>query len=68
MFPDARGGAQRDLLFEKSLQDMRADLPSAPWRRECPSIMRRIAIVVVAAVVVTLSDVVAVPRAASAFD
>ena len=38
-----------------SLADVRADLPSPPWRRERPSIVRRVAIVVVAGVAVTLT-------------
>jgi hypothetical protein len=50
--PEARNATQ---AVRESLADMRADLPSAPWRRERLSIMRRVAIVVVAAVAVTLT-------------
>lgn len=38
-----------------SLADMRAEFPAGPWRRQRPSIVRSIAIVVVAGVAVTLT-------------
>lgn len=46
VLPDAREA------IRESLSDLRADLPS-PWRRERPSLARRIAIVVVAGVAIT---------------
>lgn len=50
--PEARNAipAVRD-----SLADIRADFPIAPWRRQRPSIIRRIAIVLMAGVAVTMT-------------
>jgi hypothetical protein len=42
--PDARAAIP---ALREGLADMRADLPAGPWGRERPSIVRRIAIVVV---------------------
>ena len=58
VMPDLRGALPdaREALpaIRDSLSDLRADLPG-PWRRERPPLLRRIAIVVVAGVAITLA-------------